>query len=98
MSRTPRTLPLSLCWLMFVASAGRLAFVFDALPVRLASHFDISGQPNGYQARGGFALTSISLQLFLIALFTSLPWLLQRLPNQLINMPNRDYWLAPQRR
>lgn len=93
-----RKVPLSLCWLLFTVSALRLLFVFDSLPDRMASHFDAAGQVDGYQSKAAFAATSVAIQLFQIGLFTSLPWLLMRAPAQLVNMPNRDYWLAPERR
>lgn len=76
----------------------RLGWVFERLPDPLASHFDLSGRPNGYEGKTSFALVAVGVSLFLLALFTSLPRTLMRMPHAYINLPNKAYWLAPERR
>jgi uncharacterized membrane protein len=83
----------------FVALLGlRMWLSFDALPPVMASHFDAAGQPNGYESKGHFAVLSVALSAGLLALFAVLPLLLHRMPVDLINLPHRDYWLAPARK
>jgi uncharacterized membrane protein len=90
--------PLQLAAGLIGLLALRLWLTFDALPEVVASHFDASGQANGYQSRAAFAATSVGLSAGNLLLFTALPALLRKLPASLINMPHRDYWLVPERK
>lgn len=98
MPRARRRLPLTLSAGFVALLALRLWLVFDALPEVMASHFDGSGRPNGYQSKAAFAATSLGLSVGNLLLFALLPALLRRLPTSMINMPHREYWLAPQRK
>jgi hypothetical protein len=40
----------------------------------------------------------LGLVASLTALFCGLSWLIGRIPIRMINLPRRDYWLAPERR
>lgn len=80
------------CAAVFVWSTGR------GLPRLVAAHFDIAGLPTGYMPRSFY----LSLML---ALVVGLPLILVvgsssalRNANARLNVPNRSYWLAPQRR
>lgn len=68
------------------------------LPERVASHFDGAGRPDGWMPRGTYLALEVALLAFLLAIFLGLPRLLHRVPPSLINLPNRDHWLAPERR
>ncbi|MEZ5413111.1 MAG: DUF1648 domain-containing protein [Opitutaceae bacterium] len=68
------------------------------LPETVAIHFDLAGQANGWSSRGAHFAMQAGLAVFLGALFGSGGWLLRRVPDQFINIPHRDYWLAPERR
>lgn len=68
------------------------------LPPVVASHFGADNLPNGAMSRDGYR----NFMLFFIMavpLLASLPlgWLPARYPKTL-NIPHRDYWLAPERR
>jgi uncharacterized membrane protein len=83
--------------LLCVALAGILSFYLPMLPDRVATHFDGGGSPNGWSSRtdiiaSAAALVAITAAIFLVA------GLLLRLPDSLINIPNKSYWLAPGRR
>lgn len=84
--------------LAFVAFAIALAATYPALPQRVASHFDAQGLPNGWMPRRSYAF-------FMAAAALGLPWLLiaatrlvRTLPISMVNVPHRQYWLAPERR
>jgi hypothetical protein len=68
------------------------------LPERVASHFNAHGVPDGWMSRGSYLLmmtcTTIGLAVFLVATFS----ITRYVPDVLINLPNRDFWLAPERR
>jgi hypothetical protein len=75
-----------------------LCVVTGDLPERVPTHFDAAGRADGWSTRTGFALELGGLSLFLCGLFGALGALVARLPTSLVNLPNRDYWLAPERR
>jgi hypothetical protein len=91
--------PLALLFVMLlIAVCGLVVGTSGALPVRVASHFDAAGFANGYMTRDGYRIFmlafSVGVPLLVVALIGWLP----RLAPNLINIPNRDYWLAPERR
>jgi hypothetical protein len=71
---------------------------YPALPERIASHFDFAGNPNGWSSKSSFFLMLGGLQGFFSLLFWGLSVGLRKIPPTLINIPRRDYWLAPERR
>jgi uncharacterized membrane protein len=93
-----RKVPLGLSLFFVLALLLRLALCFDGLPALMATHFDLGGKPNGFQERSGFVWTSVLVSVFMLALFAALPALLVHIPDRFLNLPNKDYWLAPARR
>ena len=89
----------TLLMLLFV-----LAFVVQALyyyplmPEPMASHFGGEGKPNGWSSRATFFGLLAGVQLLFLFIFIGIPRLVGVLPNSLINLPHKDYWLAPERR
>lgn len=71
---------------------------YPQLPERMATHFGVDGTPNGWMSRNSAALFQCALQVLLPLLFAGIAWVLPRFPNSMINLPNREYWLAPERR
>ena len=68
------------------------------LPDRVATHFGGDNQANGWMSRDGYLLFILS---FTIGISCLVSFVVGTLPGkfpQWINVPNRDYWLAPQRR
>ncbi len=68
------------------------------LPDRVATHFSFSGIPNAWSSNLTNTAFFCAMYLLMNLLFLAIPWLLRKLPASLINMPNRDYWLSPERR
>jgi uncharacterized membrane protein len=76
----------------------QIAHYYPLMPETMASHFDGAGRPNGYQSRGAFfALTAVMLGA-VVAIFIGLASLIRLLPTSWVNLPHREYWLAPERR
>lgn len=71
---------------------------YDRLPDRVATHFNFAGQPDGWMSPQGFFAFYIGLLGFMSLVFGGVPLLVHKLPPRLVNLPNRDYWLAPERR
>ena len=91
-----RTAPLLLALLVAAALAIVLA-TSASLPATIATHFASGGRANGFMTRVGYQLFYGALIVFLPALvYAGLAWLPARFPH-LVNLPNRDYWLAKPR-
>lgn len=93
-----RKFPLLLFVLLLAGAAALIFRLVDQLPDLVAVHFDAAGRANGFMTRAGclhFMLLSTLGVPLLITLATAL--LPRLVPAPLINIPNRDYWLAPER-
>ena len=66
------------------------------LPLTVASHFDGAGRPNAFMSRSGYTrfvlCLALGLPVILVAILTAVYSHAKDL-----KLPNRDYWLAPQR-
>lgn len=75
-----------------------LGYYYPQMPVRVASHFAADGSPNGWMPRESFLLlTFIICASSAIVAFLA-PWQIASRSDARINLPNKDYWLAPERR
>jgi len=71
-------------WLLWVAlplTARRFRMVWDQLPPRMATHFDINWQPNGWMSRETAFWFAVGLTAFLLVVFTVISSLIQRAPS-----------------
>jgi serine/threonine-protein kinase len=86
--------------LLLLAAAGivQILHYYPSMPERMASHFDGSGRPDGFQSRDAFFALSAGMLAMTVVTFGGLGALFRRIPSKWFNLPNRDYWLAPQRR
>ena len=88
-----------LLFVLFVACAA--VFVWhtsDSLPPLVASHFGTSGTANGYMPRTFYIRFMLAFVLGLPTIMTFVTWRALGSAKTRINLPNRDYWLAPERR
>ncbi len=67
------------------------------LPPVVASHFDLSGTPDATMPRDQFTNLFLAIMVLTSGLMALLPMLIAKLPPKMINIPNRMYWLAPDR-
>lgn len=89
-----------------IIALGALYFLFGILlamgsvqlPQQVASHFGVSGEANGWMSRSSYLV----FMAFFGMIFPMIPplagLLVGRLPASVINLPNKEYWLAPERR
>ena len=68
------------------------------MPEVVASHFVAGGAANGFMPRGQYVGLMLAVVLLVPLLLFFIGRLSSRLPTQFINLPNRQYWLAPERR
>lgn len=90
--------PLYAWAIVVLLHAAQTIYYYPRLPMVVAQHFGANGQPNGWASRDFFFAFSWLLLLGLGAIFMFAPRLLRRLPVSMINLPNKQYWLAPERK
>ncbi|MFH1501759.1 MAG: DUF1648 domain-containing protein [Candidatus Eisenbacteria bacterium] len=90
--------PLTVMVLLAAVAAFQLVHHYPNLPETIATHFGASGQADGWSGTRSFMLIygviegAMVVGAFLIARFA------MRIPTGALNIPNRDYWLEPERR
>ena len=72
-----------------------LASSVQQLPATVASHFDAHGNANGWMDRTLFLLLMVLIGLLMPGMTLLLSFLLRWVPTSQINLPHREYWLAP---
>ena len=86
---------LAICYVIF------FAFVvgsYGALPEKVASHFDMAGHADGWMSRESCVGFTIGLGILMPAFVVAVMAGARKIPISFINLPHRDYWLAPERR
>ncbi|HEY3900439.1 MAG TPA: DUF1648 domain-containing protein [Chthoniobacter sp.] len=91
-------LPYALLALVWVAFAVYVWVSSGNLPERVATHFGALGEPNGWETHAAYVRFTLifgaAIPLFIFGVFS-----LARVGDgALMNIPRKDYWLAPERR
>lgn len=86
---------------LFLLCVGYLILVIRSaplLPERVATHFSGSGEADGWMSRSSdlifMGILGVGLPLFFVVISLVVGWI----PDQLVNLPHRDYWLSPEHR
>src|SRR6202790_4390417 len=99
-SAPPARYPHRVTWCVFVLLVlfGILFVAGTAsdLPPTVASHFDAAGQPNAFMSRSGYVRFVLSVAVALPVAVVVILWAVYSCATDL-KMPNREYWLAPER-
>ena len=82
---------------LFVVLVQILCY-YPLLPEKVASHWGGSGHPNGWSSKSAFFLIMLGTVVGVTVLFGILSAGIRKIPVALINLPRKDYWLAPERR
>jgi hypothetical protein len=76
---------------------GFLYYSYIVLPENVAIHFSIDGEPNGWMSKirylVSFGLIGTVTPSFVIVLFYKIKFS----DNNIVNIPNKEYWLSPER-
>ena len=88
-------LALAILYLLFFAV---LVLTAGKLPDPVASHFDGRGVPDAWTSRGNYLTLLAAMAMFLPGIVVALCYVVRFLPVSMINLPHREYWLAPERR
>jgi len=91
-------LPRSLFFAIALAASARFFYLYPLLPDVMASHFGPSGAPNGWMPKSMFFLVyAFTVALGVVVVFVPAR-AVAKAPVSSINLPNKEYWLAPERR
>ena len=95
---TAKNIPRALFLAIVAVGVAQGISAFPMMPERMASHFGTSGMANGWMTKTQFfAVYAITLLPAFVVEF----WVSRRLattPDARINLPNKEFWLAPERR
>jgi uncharacterized membrane protein len=87
-------LPRALFLLTAVCASIYFSYHYPLLPKVVASHFDVHGTANGWQTKYAFFEVLAGTTALSAFLVFGIPTMIAVMPS-LINLPNKDYWLAP---
>jgi uncharacterized membrane protein len=77
-----------------IGFVGQILYYYPNLPDRMASHFNGAGEPDGWTSKQNFLIFEAVILLLIIAEFSLLPLLIEKMPASLINLPNKTHWLS----
>jgi uncharacterized membrane protein len=86
------------CIAVLLLIAFQFAYYYPRLPVQVASHFDARGVPNDWSSKAGFFAIMGSVIALIALIFLGFGVWLPRMPVSIVNLPNKRYWFAPERR
>ena len=76
----------------------QMTWWYPQLPNPMPSHFDNQGQINGTMDKTLFCGMMGGLNALFLIGFPLLSVLMKQLPNSMVNIPNKEFWLATERR
>jgi uncharacterized membrane protein len=90
--------PYLIALIAIVGFGVRAMHWYPILPDNIAIHFGTDGTPNNWSSKIEFIVIIGGLMVLLLGVFFGLSLILKKLPDSLINLPNKEYWLAGERR
>lgn len=80
---------------VFVA---QIFYYYPYLPEIVASHFNGFSEPDNFVSKQSFVLLKGVILMLVVFEFALLPLLIEKMPDSLLNLPNKNFWLAKERR
>jgi uncharacterized membrane protein len=97
-SKRKRTVATVVFVLLCAACLGHAFYFYSQLPERVAHHFGPDGKPDAWGDKMQFLVVYLITIAVMGIVFFGLALAMRRLPTTAINLPHREYWLAPERR
>jgi len=82
---------------VLVIAAGFIKLSGQSLPPAVASHFAVGGNANGFMPRSAYLDLRLFIGVGVPFLLALVHRLVRLVPPHLVSLPNRDYWLSPER-
>lgn len=83
---------------LILITLAQIFYYHPILPERIPVHFDLAMQPDRWAAKNTAFLLHLGITLFFALLFHLMNWIFYKIPDSWINLPHKDYWLAPERK
>jgi uncharacterized membrane protein len=90
-------LALALFSLFFALMVAHAIYHYFVLPDQIATHFGFSGEADGRGPKTIFFLWYSIMTGILAAIFIGVNHILPSVHTSLLNIPGKEYWLAPER-
>lgn len=91
-------LPSSLFFALTALGVVQYGYYAQRLPEILGSHFGRNGAVNGWQSKAVFFSTELAVVILAAVVGFGIPRIIGAMPVSLINLPNKEFWLGPERR
>src|SRR5260370_37720107 len=91
-------LPNSIFFALVALGAAQVSFYAPRIRELLGSHFSRGGSVNGWQTKAAFFATELAMIILATVISFGIPRIIAAAPVALINLPHKEYWLAPERR
>lgn len=75
----------------------QIAYYYPKLPDTVSSHFGASGEADGFMSKKAFCMFEAGLIVFTTIIFIGSSIMIRYLPGKFLNLPNKEYWLGPER-
>ena len=95
---TSRSIAIIVFFGLVTLAVVHAAYYYPLLPAMMASHFGPGGQADGWMDKSAFMGVYASAVGVIALIFFAMSLVMQKIPAWMLNLPNKDYWLAPQRR
>ncbi len=91
-------LPNSIFFVLILVAAVQSAYYAPRIPEILGAHFGKSGFVNAWQTKVAFFATELTIIVLATFVSFGIPRLIAAMPTSTLNLPNKDFWLSPERR
>jgi uncharacterized membrane protein len=91
-------LPNSIFFMLVVLGTVQSIYYAPRIPAILGSHFARGGFINGWQTKTALFSTELAIIVLATVVSFGIPRVIAAMPVSVINLPNKDFWLSPERR
>lgn len=88
---------LYVCLLLFAVGLTLMMAFYPRMPATVAAHFTASGQADQWTSKQAYFRALAGIHIGLAGVLVATAWAMRYIPMRFINLPNKDYWAAPER-